>query len=155
MTTPSLVNIRKAQDRYFELLLEHRKTLSDSDFSAKTFTIMLDDLKYFWLERLEILEFELDELAADYSCFLLSGAIYLNISNNEHYYFKSLGDFHLLSDPLLKVEPYFRYPEGSINYEDYKDYFKNVYNDLLKILENFKNYFFILPISEISNRKRC
>ncbi len=152
MIATKLVNIRKAQDIYYEKLVEYQKTISGSDISIKKITVILDDIKFFWLERLEIVEFELEELATNYRCFLLSGAIYLNISSKEHYYFKSLGDFHLLSDPLLKMEAYFRLLEGDTDNECQIEYFKDIFNDMVEILKNYRYCFFVLPINEITNR---
>lgn len=145
-------NIQKAQDEYYELLLGYQQTLSDSESAPRSINMMLDNIKFFWLEKLDIIEYELEELTSTHTCLLLSGAIYLNIADEEHYYFKSLGDFHLISEPLLKMEVFFRHPEDSMNFEEQIKYFRNAYNDVIEILKEYRNYFFILPIDEIVNK---
>jgi len=115
MNKPFLKNILKSQEEYFEIALQYRDIVEKDDLSIEQIAMILDEIKCFWLEHLKIIEFELEELTEKNSCFLLSGAIYLNVSNYEHYYFKSFGDYHLLSDPFLKMEHFFRIPEEKID----------------------------------------
>jgi hypothetical protein len=124
--------------------------IGQEEVSVKEIAFMMDEVKCFWLERLEAIEFELEELTADHSCFLLSGAIYLNVPDYEHYYFKLLGDYHLLSDPFLRMENLFRVPEDGINLKETIDYFKRAYIDTVEVLIKYKNHFFILPIREMA-----
>lgn len=142
-------NIIKAQAEYQELIVNYKK-LYDEEISTKTIAMFLDEIKCFWLERLELIGFELEELSKTNSCFLLCGAIYLDVFNYEQYYFKSLGDYHLLFDPFLKMESFFRAPEEKINAKETIDYFKKVLADTLEILAKYKDYFYILPIRELA-----
>lgn len=150
MNASLLMNIKKSQEEYLEKVSQYKTLFDKEEISVKEIAFMLDEIKCFWLERLEAIEFELEELTADNSCFLLSGAIYLNVSDYEHYYFKSLGDYHLLSDPFLRMENFFRAPEDRINSKETIDYFKEVYIDTIEVLTNYKNHFFILPIREMA-----
>lgn len=150
MSKPTLSNIQTAQKDYLELLLQYKKNIDDENISVKQVCALLDDVKCFWLERHKIIEFELDELTKSKTCFVLSGAGFLNVADNEHYYFKSLGDFHLLPDPLLKIEPYFKFPEDNINSQFINSYFRPAFFDTLEILTTYKDYFIILPIHQIS-----
>ena len=102
--SPLLVNIKKSQQDYLVKILQHESKINQEGLSVKDISFLLDEIKCFWLERLKIIEFELEELTEKHLCFLLSGAIYLNVSEYEHFYFKSLGDYHLLYDPFLKME---------------------------------------------------
>jgi hypothetical protein len=83
-------------------------------------------------------------------CFVLSGAIYLNVSEQEHYYFKTFGDCHLIADPFLKMNVFFRIPEENINHSFTINYFKKAYFDTLEVLTAYKGYFYILPVHELS-----
>jgi hypothetical protein len=150
MNSPTLIYIRKSQEEYLDLLLQYREYVQGDGLSIARICALLDEVKCFWLERLKIIEFELDELAESTTCFVLSGAIFLNVSEYEHYYFKSFGDCHLLTDPFSKLELFFRIPEEEINYQFTTDYFKRAFFDTIEILTTYKGYFFILPIHEIS-----
>ena len=97
------------------------------------------------MKRLDILNIELESLTEHNTCFLLSGASYLNVSENEHFYFKSLGDFHLLHDPFLKIEPFFRISEALINDECINS-FRRILIDSIKVVKNYQSKFLVLPI---------
>jgi hypothetical protein len=141
-----LVNIKESQEKYLEIIAQYRAVFHQKEIPLKEVVFMLEEVNCFWLERLMAIEYELEELTKKNSCFLLSGAIYLNISDYEHYYFKSLGDYHLLYDPFLKMENIFRVPERNINTKETIDYIKEVYDDTVNILTDYRNHFFILPI---------
>jgi hypothetical protein len=146
----NLVNINKSQKDYLAMILQFKKDVDEDNLSVNKLASFMDDIKCFWLGRLKIIECELNELTEDNIGFLLSGAIYLNISKYDHYYFKSFGDFHLLNDPLLKMEPFIRVPNEKHNIEEVVAYFKRVYFDVVNILTKYESHFYILPISEIA-----
>jgi hypothetical protein len=150
MNSPTLINICKSQEDYLELLLQYKEYVQGDDLSIAKICALLDEVKCFWLKRLKVIEFELNELAENKVCFVLSGAIFLNVSEYEHYFFKSLGDFHLLPDPFSKLEMIFRNPEEEINYDFTSNYFKRAFIDTLEILTTYKEYFYFLPIQEIA-----
>lgn len=150
MTSPTLVNIKKAQKEYLAMLSQYKDLFGQEDIPKKQIAPILDEISCFWLGRLEAVEFELRELTETNSCFLLSGAIYLNVFDNEHYYFQSLGDYHLLPDPFLKMETLFRLPDNIAVSEEAIDYLKKVFKDTLEILEKYGNHFFILPTRELA-----
>lgn len=150
MTCPILENIKKAQEEYLVMINQYKSLFEQEKILVKETAFILDEIKCFWLERLELIEFELEGLTVDNSCFLLSGAIYLNVADYEHYYFKSLGDYHLLFDPFLKMEKFFMVPEENLNSKEIIDYFKEIYIDTIEVLTKYKHHFFILPIREIA-----
>lgn len=127
MNSLRMINIQKAQNEYLGLLLGYEEFVSGDDLSLMKICELLDEIKCFWLERLKIIEFELDELTDNKMCFALFGAIFLNVSEYEHYYFKSFGDTHIIPDPFLKMETFFRIPQEKLNYEFTTDYFKKAY----------------------------
>lgn len=146
MNQINLQNIQNSQREYYQLITEF---VQRSDFDKLTWyqiATFLDEVEYFWRRRLDIIDVELEALTESNVCFLLSGAIFLNVSDNEHYYFKSLGDFHVLPDPFLKMEQFFRVPETPFDSGAVLGYFKHALSDTLKVLEDFRDAFFILPI---------
>jgi hypothetical protein len=80
---------------------------------------------------------------------MLSGAVYLDVKDNEHYIFKALGNEHIISDPLLKLENFFRVPSQMFD-KNSIEIFKRAYRDILDILLNYQNIFYILPIRQIA-----
>jgi hypothetical protein len=150
MNLPTLTNIHRSQEEYRELLLQYRGSIEGSDLSIVQICTFLDEVRCFWLERLKIVELELEEITQTATCFVLSGAVFLNVAEYEHFYFKSLGDVHLLPDPFMKMELFFRRPVDEINHQFTTDYFKRAFLDAIEILTTYKGYFLILPIHELS-----
>ncbi len=150
VTSSKFGHIESAQDEYLELLIQHRARACADDVSITEICALLDEAKCFWLERLEIIRFELEELAEGQTCFLLSGAIYLDTSKYEHFYFKTLGDYQLLPDPLSRMQWFFRLPQDKINYEITTRYFKDAFLDALRILSDYKRAFYIIPVDELA-----
>jgi hypothetical protein len=150
MKPPTLLNINRSQKEYLNLLLQYREYVQADTLSIFQICAFLDEVKCFWLKQLKSIEWELNELTECQTCFILSGAIFLNVSEYEHYFFKSLGNCHIISDPFSKLELIFRNPEGEINSSFTVDYFKRAFFDTLEILTTYKGYFYILPIQEIA-----
>lgn len=150
MKSPTLLNINRSQKEYLDLLLQYKEHVQADNLSVFQICALLDEVKCFWLKQLKSIEFELGELTESQTCFVLSGAIFLNVSEYEHYFFKALGDCHIISDPFSKLEMIFRHPESEINKSFTVDYFKRAFFDTLEILTTYKGYFYVVPIQEIA-----
>ena len=150
MKPPTLLNINRSQKEYFELLLQYKEYIQAGELPVTRICALLDEVKCFWLKQLRSIEFELAELAESQICLVLSGAIFLNVSEYEHFFFKSLGDCHIIPDPFSKLELIFRHPEEEINTDFTIAYFKRAYFDTLEILTTYKEHFYVLPIQEIA-----
>ena len=140
--------ILKSQDDYYRLLLNYKALIGHST-NMEEIAMVIDEIKIFWLKKIEILNYELDTLANSNQCFLLSGAVFLNIKENEHYYFKTLGEYHIISDPLLKLDPLFKMSENKIDINETIGYFQKAYNDTIMLLEKYQSEFLILPIRDV------
>lgn len=139
-------NILQFQQEYRELISEFVGKHDIDALEWNEIAFFIDEVKFFWLARLDAIDVELEVLTRKNCCFLLSGAIYLNVSDNEHFYFKSLGDHHILDDPFLRMEHFFRIAQDSIDTSDIVDYFRRVVLDNIEVLDNCQNAFLILPI---------
>lgn len=150
MESPTLTNINRSQEGYLNLLLLYKECVQADDLSVTDICAMLDEVKCFWLKQLRLIEFELEELAEIKTCFVLTGAIYLDISGHEHYFFKTLGECHIVSDPFSKLDMIFRHPEEDINVVYMLEYFKKAFNNTLEILTTYNGKILVLPIQEIA-----
>jgi len=147
-------NIKKSQQQYLEIIKSYEKQIFSDEIDQKQIAMILDEIQCFWLDKKDVLAFELDNLTSQRECFMLSGAVYLDVKDNEHYIFKALGEEHIISDPLLKLENFFRVPIHIFDRESI-EIFRRAYSDLFEILSNYQNMFYILPIRliYISNEK--
>jgi len=141
--------IQKSQNQYFDLIKSFEKLIFSDEINQKQIAMIMDEVQAFWSDKKNILSFELENLTSERKCFLLSGATYLNVNENEHYFFKALGDEHIISDPLLKLENFFRVPSHVFDIESIT-IFKRAYSDMIEILSNYQNIFYILPMGQIA-----
>lgn len=149
MSIETLVNIRKFQKKYMEILSSNKSILEKDNFKLENICSLLDEIKFFWFERKEIAQFEVEEIASQKDCYLLSGAIYLNVARNEQFVFKSIGEVHFLNDPILKMENFFRVHSDTQIQTSLYEYFINVYKDTLLIFEEYNEHFFFIPTKEL------
>lgn len=142
-------NIQKSQRQYLDLIRSFEKQIFSDEIDQKQIGMIIDEIQCFWLDRKDILAFELENLTSERECFMLCGAVYLDVKDNEHYIFKALGEEHIVSDPLLKLEYFFRVPSKVFNKESI-EIFRRAYSDILDVLSNYQNIFYILPINQIA-----
>ncbi len=57
----------------------------------------------------------------------------MDVKDNEHYLFKALGNEHIISDPLLKLENFFKVPKRVFD-ENSIQLFQKAFSDVLKVL---------------------
>lgn len=145
----SPANIQKFQIQYLDLINSFEKHIFSDAANQKTISMILDEIVCFWLNRKEVTSLELKNLSSQKECFLLTGAIYLDIKDNEHYIYKALGNEHFVSDPLLRLENFFRIPAKLFDTKSI-ELFRRAYSDLKEILSNYQGYFYILPIHTIA-----
>ena len=146
MDNNTLYHIDKSQKIYLNLLNQYKFLLESDNIDQTNLSMLFDEVNFFWHKNLEIIEYELDKLVKNNICFLLSGAVYLNINEYERYYFKSFGDYHIISEPLLKMELFFKNRNNNKNLSNTKEYFMRVFNDVINVLSDYSNFFYILPI---------
>lgn len=144
-------NITRFQNEYLDLILRYSSHFKEN-IDTNLVTYFFDEIKLFWYNKLEIIEFELEEITETCDCFLLCGAVYLDVSETEPLYFKSFGDVHILFDPFLKVEPFFRVGDPTKISPDSVELFKKVLKDTIEILTTYSGDFLILPINELTRR---
>jgi hypothetical protein len=145
----STANIQKFQTQYLDLINGFEKQVFSDEVNQKTISMILDEIQCFWLDRKDIATLELENLSSQKECFLLAGAIYLDVQDHEQYIYKALGDEHFVSDPLLKLENFFRVPAKIFDNKSI-ELFRRAYSDLKEMLSNYQSYFYILPIQTIA-----
>lgn len=139
--------ILSIQQEYLTLVERSSVALDLNYFSSHECRCFIDDVRGFWLERKEIVRYCWDKISDVADCFILSAAINLKVEFNNHYPFKAVGDFQLLHDPFIKMERFYRVPEGSINSEEVQKEFRHVVEDTLMILKSHSSDFFFLDMS--------
>ena len=138
------IELKKIQQQYFDLIKSADITENDPEFYFKA-VALIDKCEAFWLSKKIQLSIILDELTKNQKCFLLSGAIYLDVDGNGHYTFGALGDLNILNDPIVRMRGFFAKGLEGIN-ENTKTYFWDALSDTLKIIDQYPNEFLFISI---------
>ncbi|NHM29018.1 hypothetical protein [Neobacillus terrae] len=146
----ALINI---QIEYSQLLTKFLPQIENiNEIELSNLLSIIDEVKLFWYKRLPLIEFELEHWAKSKESLLLSGAIYLDVKDNEHFFFNLFGEYHVVDDPLLKLEGFFRVSSENFKDESILNVFKRAYLDTLEVTKNYSNAIHILPAKEIVNK---
>lgn len=145
----NISSIKESQKQYYELIKSYEEIVFSDKVSQTQILMIIDEIQCFWFNKKDILLFELQTLTSKKECVLLTSAVYLDVKDNEHYLLKALGNEHIISDPLLKLENFFKVPKRVFD-ENSIELFQRAFSDVLKVLENYQEHFFILPINLIS-----
>lgn len=146
MNSESIKNIINFQNEYHNIIGK----FDFESISIKSICKFCDIIERFWREHLEIFDFEIDRVAQNNTCLLFSGAVYLGVSSNEHYYFKTMGKYHLISDPFMKIRDLSFATKNNINSNHLINYFKQIYEDVYSNSRLFNNHFIFLPLKELT-----
>ncbi len=142
-------DLKEIQQQYSKLIHSSNVSFDPDRFYFDAISLV-EKCKVFWLSKIQQLSLILDDLTKENNCFILSGAIYLNVADNEHYAFSALGDIHILNDPFVCMQGFFVNGIDGINACTIS-YFRDVYVDTQNILDNFFDEFVFLPVDIMFN----
>jgi len=137
-------DLKEIQQQYSKLIRSSSVSFDSDNFYFDAISLV-EKCEAFWLSKSQQLSLILDDLTKENKCFILSGAIYLNVADNEYYTFAALGDIHILNDPFVRMHGFFANGIDGINMRTIS-YFRDVYADTQNILDNFSDEFVFLPV---------
>jgi hypothetical protein len=150
MKATSFENVIKAQANYLEILLKYEEYFRGNVLEKQKILGLFDEIDCFWLRQVEIINYEVEEIVNENTCFLLSGDIFLRTLNFDHYYFITFGDWDFLNDPIMKMEPFFRVKDLEEITTFTLEYFQKVFLSTIELLRKFPGYFIILPVKDLT-----
>ncbi|MDD4896998.1 MAG: hypothetical protein PHS21_09655, partial [Atribacterota bacterium] len=125
-----------------------------NNITLEELSIFIDEITTFWLSNITSIEYYLENVIDSKYKILYTGGVYLSDKGYDHYYFKSLGDMHIIPDPLMKIENLLRAPKEDINRDKFIAYFKRTLLATKNILNRYPNKFNILPVFEILEKNK-
>lgn len=143
--------VSQSQIDYKNLLKQHENLIFSDSFSQKNACMILDNVYSFWCNIKDSIALEVSQMRQEKESVIFSCGIYLDALDDEHYYFKALGERHIVSDTLLRLEPMFRMPSHVFSIESIQ-FFRRAYRDTMYILDNCVEEIYILPIDMIVMR---
>lgn len=122
-----------------------------SKFSTEDLPMIVDEINLFWYANRDLVRLILNNISTDYDCYTFTGATFLDVDDLEHYPFVVLGRVHVVDDPLHKYAGII----SSIHNQDFSEQLSKQMllsiKDNIKILENYSDTIYILPVTLMSD----
>lgn len=133
----------------YRVLLERYEANLDN-FSIADYKRLIGDVKMFWYRNRKSIDFFISHITEDDKVAFLAGAARLDIVGNGHYEYVLVGKIRLINEPLLKMATFYKGAEDEINFEYINRYVKECIQDVLLLLREYTDDFYILPIEYIT-----
>lgn len=140
--------VKRIMNNYRVLLERYEANLAN--FSIADYKRLIGDVKMFWYRNRKSIDYFVSHITEDDKVAFLAGAVRLDIVNNGHYEYVLVGKIRLINEPLLKMATFYKGTEEEINFEYTNQYVKECIQDILLLLREYKDDFYILPIEYIT-----
>lgn len=118
-----------------------------SKFSTEDFPMIVDEINLFWFANRDLVRLILNNISVDYDCYTFMGATFLDVDDLEHYPFVLLGRVHVVDDPLYKYTGIISSIHNQYFVEQLREQMLLSIKDNIKILENYSDTIYILPVT--------
>lgn len=146
--------IIKIQQEYFNLLKKYEQIVLSGNMTISEIKIMIEEVQVFWYKHNACITYFLNNITGNDRVAYLAGAVRLDIKNDGHYEFGVIGNYRIVNEPIVKMSAYYK-PEGrGLNYNYINQYLKDTFVDIMLLLENYADDFWILPLDLICENER-
>ena len=111
---------------------------------------MIGDVRLFWYRQKRYVYYFLSNIDKDDYVTYLSGAVRLDIRNSGHKEYIIVKGCRLINDPFMKMSTFYRGTDGEINFETTNRYLKDCFFDMLMLLREYSEDFFVIPLETIT-----
>ena len=122
-----------------------------SKISTEDFPMIIDEINLFWFANRDLVRLILRNISLDYGCYTFTGATFLDINDFEHYPFVALGKTHIIDDPLYKYAKIVSDLPNKEFADQIKEQILLTIEDNIKIIEQFTDAIYILPVTLLSD----
>lgn len=122
-------------------------------FSTQDLPMIIDEINIFWFANRDVVRLILQNISFEYDCYTFTGATFLDIDDFEHYPFVALGRTHVVDDPLNKYTNIVSNIPNKDFHAQLKEQMLLAIKDNIKIIENYSDVIFILPVTLLSDLK--
>jgi hypothetical protein len=140
--------LRRMMDGYQILLEKYESNLEN--FSVADYKKLIGEVKMFWYRNHQYVDYILANITEADKVAFLAGAVRLDIVNNGHVEYILVGKHRLIDDPLIKMAIFYRGMNQEINFEYTNKYLKECIQDMLVLLRNYSEDFYIVPMGFIN-----
>lgn len=140
--------IKRMMNEYRILLEKYEPNIEG--FTIANYKSIIGEIKMFWYRNQKYVDYFISHITEEDEVAFLAGAVRLDIENNGHYEYVLVGRNRLINDPLLKMASFYSGTEDKVNFEYTINYLKECIQDMLKLLKEYTDDFYILPTEYIT-----
>lgn len=135
-------HLKNLQKQYQDILNKAVLDINKADLP-----MIIDEINLFWFSNRKLVDLILNNLSCDFDCYTFTGADFLDVDDFEHFPFIMLGKLHIVDDPLSKYSQICGAVENEKFTESLKERILLTIQDNLKILKNYSDSIYILPVT--------
>lgn len=136
-----LYELSLLQEEYKKILIK-----ASIDIFSINANAIIDEINIFWSRNKKLVNCILQYLSKPYSSYVFTAATILDIEDNEHFPFISLGSYHFWDDPIYKHAKISNKLDNTSWGKKLQEQVLLTINDNIKIIENTNGNIYILPI---------
>lgn len=111
---------------------------------------LIGEVRMFWYRQKRYVCYFLSNIDKEDYVTYLSGAVRLDIRNSGHKEYIIVKGCRLINDPLMKMSTFYRGTDNAINFETVNRYLKDCFFDMLVLLREYSEDFFVIPLETIT-----
>ena len=111
---------------------------------------LIGEVRLFWYRQKRYVYYFFSNIDKEDYVTYLSGAVRLDIRNSGHKEYIIVKGCRLINDPLMKMSTFYRGTDNEINFETVNSYLKDCFFDMLMLLREYSEDFFVIPLEIIT-----
>ena len=119
-------------------------------FEQEDIKRLIGEVRLFWYRQQRYIRYFLSNIDKEDNVTYLSGAVSLDIKNSGHKEYIIVKGCKLVNDPLMKMTSFYHGTDGEINFETVNRYLKDCFSDMLVLLREYSEDFFVIPLETIT-----
>jgi hypothetical protein len=140
--------LKKIMKEYLSVLEKYEDKIDC--FEQNDIKRLIGDIRLFWYRQKHYICYFLSNIDKEDNVTYLSGAVRLDIRNSGHKEYIIVKGCRLINDPLVKLSTFYRGTDSEINFEAANRYLKDCFFDMLVLLREYSEDFFLIPLESIT-----
>ena len=140
--------LKKIMKEYISVLEKYEDKIDC--FTQDDIKRLIGEVRLFWYRQKRYVCYFLSNIDKEDYVTYLSGAVRLDISNSGHKEYIIVKGCRLINDPLIKMSTFYRGTDNEINFETVNRYLKDCFFDMLVLLREYSEDFFVIPLETIT-----
>lgn len=141
-------HLKRIMKEYLSVLEKYEDRINS--FSQEDIKRLIGEARLFWYRQQGYIGYLLSNIDKGDNVTYLSGAVRLDIKNAGHNEYVLVKGCRIINDPLIKMSAFYHGTDDEINFKTANRYLKDCFFDLLALLREYSEDFFVIPLETIT-----